>query len=95
VACATLFFMGIRELQKRKEQMDFCVDGFDFCVGGFSKTPTQNLICRQGFVKSRQEKSNSPTRLEFVKIPVILSPITKEIPIFPLDRIFGFLRIYY
>jgi hypothetical protein len=35
------------------------VGGFDFCVGGFSKPPTQNLICRQVFVRSGQEKPNN------------------------------------
>jgi hypothetical protein len=71
------------------------VGGFEFCVGGFARPPTQNLKCRQVFVRSRQEKSRSLTRPDFVRIPVILSTITKEIPIFPLDRILGFLRIYY
>jgi hypothetical protein len=48
-----------------------------------------------GSGKSRLENPNGGFRSEICKDSRKFSPITKNKPIFPLDRIFGFLWIYY
>jgi hypothetical protein len=54
-----------------------------------------NLSGGTGLGRSAREIPNSGLRPEFLRILLFFSPITKEIPIFPLDRISGFFRIYY
>jgi hypothetical protein len=54
-----------------------------------------NVFAGTDLGRSAREIPNSGVHPEFLRILLFFSPITKEIPIFPLDRILGFLRNYY